>query len=160
MGKPIISANLALELENIMATQKLNFPHRPCPKCGKPIHIKTRKHEECGWVMNGKASSSSKSGTNKSAAVREVLQKNPKTPTSEVVATLKSRGIKVSSAYVYALKSKAKAKKRKAKREQVVATSNSMGITDPVKLVSEVKILALRAGGLRHLKQLVDLLAD
>jgi hypothetical protein len=143
-----------------MATQKVNFPSRPCPKCGKPIHIKTRKHEECGWVMNGKPSSSQKSNVNKSAAVREVLQKNAKAPVSEVVSTLKGRGIKVSSAYVYALKSKAKAKRKKAKREQVMATSNSIGITDPVKLVSEVKTLALRAGGLRHLKQLVDLLAE
>jgi len=29
--------------------QKPKFPNRPCPKCGKPIHIKSRKHPECGW---------------------------------------------------------------------------------------------------------------
>ena len=35
--------------------KKLSFPNRPCPKCGKPIHIKTKKHE-CGWVADGQAS--------------------------------------------------------------------------------------------------------
>jgi hypothetical protein len=38
-----------------MAPKKLNFPNRPCPKCGKPIHIKSKKHEECGWVRDGTA---------------------------------------------------------------------------------------------------------
>ena len=32
--------------------QKINFPNRPCPKCGKPIHIKTKNHE-CGGVSDG-----------------------------------------------------------------------------------------------------------
>jgi endogenous inhibitor of DNA gyrase (YacG/DUF329 family) len=38
-----------------MLMKKLTFPNRPCPKCGKPIHIKTKKHEACGWGMNGQA---------------------------------------------------------------------------------------------------------
>ena len=36
--------------------KKLSFPNRPCPKCGKPIHIKTKKHEDCGWALDGQAS--------------------------------------------------------------------------------------------------------
>ena len=35
--------------------KKVAFPNRPCPNCGKPIHIKTKKHEECGWMADGQA---------------------------------------------------------------------------------------------------------
>lgn len=28
---------------------KITFPNRPCPKCGKAIHIKSKSHEACGW---------------------------------------------------------------------------------------------------------------
>jgi hypothetical protein len=83
-------------------TKKPTFPNRPCPKCGKPIHIKTKKHEACGWTMNGRATSPQKSDVNKTAAVKETLAKNPKAKASEVVSALAAQGIKVSSAYVYA----------------------------------------------------------
>jgi len=140
--------------------KKPTFPNRPCPKCGKPIHIKTKKHEACGWTMNGRAETSQKSDMNKSVAVREIFQKNPKTKVSEVVSTLAAQGVKVSYTYVYALKSKGKAKKRKEKREKAVAASNSIGVTDPVELIREIKNLALRTGGLRNLRQLVEVLAE
>jgi hypothetical protein len=139
---------------------KVTFPNRPCPKCGKPIHIKTKKHETCGWIMNGRAATSQKSDVNKTVAVKEALAKDPKAKASEIVSALAAQGIRVSSAYVYALKSKAKAKKRKEKREKAVATSKSIGVTDPVALIREVKNLALRAGGLRNLKQLVEVLGE
>jgi hypothetical protein len=41
--------------ENQMAAKKPGFPSRPCPGCGKPIHIKSKKHEACGWGMEGSA---------------------------------------------------------------------------------------------------------
>ena len=138
----------------------ITFPNRPCPKCGKPIHIKTKKHEECGWAMNGRAETPQKSDVNKSVAVKEILAKNPKAKVSEVISTLAGQGVKVSYTYVYALKSKGKAKKRKEKREKAVATSNSLGVLDPVDLIRQVKNLALRTGGLRNLRQLVDVLAE
>jgi hypothetical protein len=138
----------------------ITFPNRPCPKCGKPIHIKTKKHEACGWSMNGRAAAPQKSDVNKTAAVKEALAKNAKAKASEIVAALGAQGIRVSSAYVYALKSKAKAKKRKEKREKAVATSQSIGISDPVVLIRQVKELALRAGGLRNLRQLVEVLGE
>jgi len=143
-----------------MATKKLTFPNRPCPKCGKPIHIKTKKHEACGWTMNGRAAIPQKADGNKSAAVREIFVTNPKTPVKEVVSTLAAQGIKVSYTYVYALKSKGKAKKRKEKREKAMASSTSMGVLDPVDLIRQVKELALRTGGLRNLRQLVDVLVE
>jgi len=140
--------------------KKLTFPNRPCPNCGKPIHIKTKKHDECGWTMNGRAATLQTAAVNKSAAVKEILAKNPKTKVSEVVSTLAAQGVKVSYTYVYALKSKGKAKKRKEKREKAVATSNNMGVLDPVDLIREVKNLALRTGGLGNLRQLVDVLSE
>jgi hypothetical protein len=143
-----------------MASKTPTFPHRPCPKCGKPIHIKSRRHEKCGWVMNGSTETTQKTGVNKTAAVREIFAKNPHTPVKEVVSTLAAQGIKISDNYVYMLKSKLYAKRRKVRREQAVATSNSMGVLDPVDLIREVKNLALRTGGLRNLKQLVDVLAE
>ena len=41
------------------AEKKPNFPSKPCPKCGKFLHIKLKKHAECGWGMNGKAGTAS-----------------------------------------------------------------------------------------------------
>ncbi len=35
---------------------KPKFLSRPCPQCGKPIHIKSKKHPECGWGMETTAS--------------------------------------------------------------------------------------------------------
>lgn len=35
--------------------QKPKFPNRPCPNCGKPIHIKSKKHPECGWAVGDTA---------------------------------------------------------------------------------------------------------
>jgi len=140
--------------------KKTTFPNRACPKCGKPIPIRTKKHEACGWTMNGTPATPQKTDVNKSAAVRAIFAKNPKTKVSEVVSTLAAQGIKVSSAYVYAVKSKGKAKKRKEKRQKVVATSKSIGVADPIDLIREVKSLALRTGGFRQLKQLVDVLGE
>ncbi len=140
--------------------KKITFPNRPCPNCAAPIHIKTKKHEACGWSMNGVAVAPQKSDMNKTVAVKEALAKSPKAKASEIVATLAAQGIKVSSAYVYALKSKGKAKKRKEKREKAIATSNSVGVTDPVELIRQVKELALKAGGLRNLRQLVEVLGE
>jgi hypothetical protein len=150
----------SLQRRTKMAMKKLTFPNRPCPKCGKPIHIKTKRHEECGWTMTRTAEAPRTSDVNKSAAVREIVQKNPKVSVRQVVFTLASQGIKVSNTYVYAIKTKMKAKKRKEKREKALETSNSIGISDPVDLIREVKNLALRTGGLRNLRQLVDVLAE
>ena len=97
---------------------------------------------------------------NKSALVREILKKNLKTPTKEIVSTLAAQGVKVSDNLVYMLKSQAKDKKRKAKRDKVMATSNRSGIINPVEMIREIKMLAGRAGGMRTLKEMVDVLAE
>lgn len=101
-----------------------------------------------------------KSEVNKTTAVKEILNKNPKTPTKEIVSTLAGQGIKISESYVYMLKGKMKAKKRKEKRQKAMAVSTNAKIADPVELIRDLKALAVRAGGLPNLKQLVDVLAE
>jgi hypothetical protein len=101
-----------------------------------------------------------KSEVDKSAAVREILEKNPKTPAKQIIAALGQKGIKISEAYVYMLKSRAKARGRKEKREKAVAASRSAGLADPIELISGIKTLAQKAGGMRTLKKLVDLLVE
>jgi hypothetical protein len=102
---------------------------------------------------------SSQEGINKSAAIREILAKNPNTPAREIVSTLEQRGIKVHPHLVYLIKSKANAKRRKQKRQRVLENSKQLGIANSVDLILAVRQLSEKAGGIRHLKQLVDVLA-
>ncbi len=102
----------------------------------------------------------SQNGVNKSAAVREILAANPQTPTREILSTLAGRGIQVSPHLVYLIKSKANASRRKQKRQKALENSKELGLANPVELILEVRKLASRAGGLRRLKQLVDVLAE
>ena len=61
---------------------------------------------------------------------------------------------------VYALKTKARARHRKQKRQQAVQAGRNAGMANPVALVLRVRQLAVEAGGIKHLKQLVDVLAE
>ena len=101
-----------------------------------------------------------KQGVNKSAAVREILAGNPHAPTNEVIATLKQRGIKAHPNLVYLIKSKMRAQRGRQKREKALENGREMGITNPVELILEVRRLSQKAGGMRHLKNLVDVLAE
>jgi hypothetical protein len=98
-------------------------------------------------------------GVNKSAAVREILAKDPNTPTRDVIATLQQRGIKVHPNLVYLMKSKMRSQRRKHKR-QMLENSQQLGIANPVDLILEVRRLSEKTGGIRHLKKLVDVLAE
>jgi hypothetical protein len=102
----------------------------------------------------------SREGVNKSAAVREILAKNPNTPTREVIQTLEKQGIKVHPNLVYLIKSKTKARRRKQKRERAMENGRQLGVTNPVDLILEVRRLSEKAGGMKSLKQLVDVLAE
>jgi hypothetical protein len=99
-------------------------------------------------------------GVNKSEAIREILATDPTMTAGEVVAALKQRGIKASANLIYLVRTKARAKRRRAKRQQAVANGAAMGIANPVDLILEVRQLSARAGGIRHLKKLVDVLAE
>jgi hypothetical protein len=99
-------------------------------------------------------------GVNKSAAIREVFAKNPKTPVKEVVSTLGQQGIEVHSNLVYLIKSKMKQRRRREKRNRAVEATKQAGTANPVQLILEVRRVAEKTGGIRHLKALVDLLAE
>jgi hypothetical protein len=102
----------------------------------------------------------SNQGVNKSAAIREILETNRNTPTKEVIATLAQRGITVHSNMVYLIKSKMRAKRGRQKRERALANGTQLGIVNPVDLILEVRRLSEKAGGIKHLKKLVDVLAE
>ena len=99
-------------------------------------------------------------GVNKSAEVRAILARDSHTPVRDIVANLAQRGIKIHPNLVYLIKSKARAGRRKQKRQKALENSKSLGIADPVELILEARRLAEKAGGMRHLKQLVDVLAE
>jgi DNA-binding winged helix-turn-helix (wHTH) protein len=97
---------------------------------------------------------------NKSAAIREAFQANPKAKAKEIVATLASKGIKVTIPLVYYIKSHSRKKKRRQKREVAVSASRAAGMSNPVQAVIKVRALASEVGGMKSLKQLVDLLSE
>lgn len=95
----------------------------------------------------------------KADAIREHLRQNPRARVKEVTAALAAKGIKVSDNHVYMIKSKSKARKRKANRVAATATAARSGISNPAEAVMQVRRLAHDLGGLRNLKQLVDVLS-
>ena len=107
--------------------------------------------------------SASNGGVNKSATIREILNKNPKTPVKDIVAACAEQGITVHPNLVYIIKNKMKDKTHRAKRQRAVAAAEATekaGFSNPVQLIVQVRSLAQKAGGMKHLKQLVDLLAE
>jgi hypothetical protein len=97
---------------------------------------------------------------NKSQAIRDLFAEEPKADSKTVIARLAQRGVKVSPTMVYYVRSKLRQAKRRAKRERVAASSRQTGAGNPVEVVLRVKDLAREVGGIRNLKQLVDLLAE
>jgi hypothetical protein len=106
------------------------------------------------------ATKSNAAGVNKSQEIRDALKLNPKAKSSEIVAALAAKGIKIANSLVYMVKSQMKHKQRRQKRELAASTSKALGIANPVDLILKVKGLAADAGGIRKLKQLVDVMAE
>jgi microcystin degradation protein MlrC len=97
---------------------------------------------------------------NRSQAIRDVFAENPHTDTKAVITRLAEKGVKVSPTMVYYIRSKQRLARKKAKRARVAESSRKTGATNPVELVLRVKDMAREVGGIRNLKQLVDLLAE
>ena len=97
---------------------------------------------------------------NRSQAVREAIAENPRATSKEIITLLGQKGIKVSATLVYYVRSKQNQQKRRQRRERVAEATRQTGTGNPVEVVQRVKILARDVGGIRNLKQLVDLLAD
>lgn len=105
------------------------------------------------------ANTAKKSAT-KADRIREILAVEPHTPTKEVVDALATKGVKVSANHVYLIKSKMKMKRRRQVRAKVAAVTQRNGTPNPAQAVKKVKLLALELGGLKNLKQLVDVLSE
>lgn len=97
---------------------------------------------------------------NRSEAIREMLAQDPKAASRTIVKQLAEKGIKVTPTLVYYVKSKQNQAKRQKKRTDAAAMSQRMTANNPVELVIRIKSLAREVGGMKTLKQLVDLLAD
>ena len=97
---------------------------------------------------------------NKSQAIRDLFAHDAKMESKAVIETLAGRGVKVSPTMVYYVRSKLKQAARRDKRDRVAASSRSTAVKNPVELVLRVKDLAREVGGIKALKQLVDLLAE
>jgi hypothetical protein len=97
---------------------------------------------------------------NKSEEVRKLLKANPKMPVREIVQTMANRGLRISPNQVYFVKGKMQGKKgRRKKARQIVAKVAATGNSDPISTVKKLKALADELGGLRKLKELVDVLS-
>ena len=101
-----------------------------------------------------------RNGVNKSEAIREILAQSPKSQVKEIVALLKQRGITVNPNLVYLIKSKRSQKAKRENRLAAVEANRKAGLANPVELIMEVRKVAEKAGGMRHLKELVDMLAQ
>jgi len=105
-----------------------------------------------------------KSGVNKSQAIRELLQKNPKVSAKEAIDTLKTQGIKVNPSLFYFTKGKLmgrKGRRRKMRRqaEGVMASSNGhVAKSDTLATIKSIQALAGELGGLKKLAALVEAL--
>lgn len=76
------------------------------------------------------------------------------------MALLAQRKIEVNPNLIYMIKSKRTRRTRKEKRKQAVEATRTAGSANPVQLIMDVISVAERAGGMRRLKQLIDLLAQ
>lgn len=98
-----------------------------------------------------------KGGVNKSAAIREIFQRNPKAKGSQVREELAAKGINVTSTLVYLVKAKMRMARRRQRREKV---AQATGGGNPVELIRRIKSVASEVGGFDKLRQLIDLLTS
>jgi hypothetical protein len=107
-----------------------------------------------------------KSGPNMSQEIRDLLAQNPDMAVSEVISNLATKGLKIKPNLVYFIKGKLNAKKQRktrvvrAAKEASTAGSNGTVVVDPLTLIREIKGIAVKAGGIKKLKALVEALAE
>jgi hypothetical protein len=157
--------------------KKPTYPSRPCPKCGEPIHIKSRKHTDCGWVAEDVSAAAPKlarteGGNGKSMsnmeAVRIILaDKGNDTMPRVIQEELKSRFNIVMepgaiSSYKSLITKKGHKKGRKASAAPAPSTHSAhkqaAGSSVSFDDIKAVKGLAERIGVVK-LQQLAELLA-
>ena len=165
---------------------KITFPNRPCPKCGKPIHIKSKSHEACGWkaaatsaspkAAPAKTAPATKAESNgsisKMEAVRRILASEGKdTMPLDIQDHLKKQfNIKmdptVISTYKSSILRKGTAKKKMgrpkgrktAQTAAVHSSARTNGASISIEDIHAVKALAEKLGA-EKLRQLAEVLA-
>ena len=159
---------------------KISFPNRPCPKCGKPIHIKSKSHEACGWKADEASASKTKpakpakteataGSLSKMEAVRRILASSGKdTMPLEIQGLLKKQfNIKMDPTVISTYKSsilkqggKKKMGRPKGSKNGQAAVAHSpkaSGSSISIEDILAVKALAGRLGAER-LRQLAEVL--
>ena len=129
--------------------KKPSFPNRPCPKCQKPIHIKSKKHEACGWSADGSAIKAASrngdaSGETIAGYFRKIFSENPGLLKKRSNATLLERwladhpgekavpeNVKTGLAYTKSVLRSKKRRRKKAKAE--VAAGGGIPVAVPRK---------------------------
>src|SRR5438270_8756323 len=99
--------------------------------------------------MAKRARSANGTPVNKSEAIRGFMAANPQAGTKDVVTGLAEKGVQVTPALVYMIRSKARHAKRRAKRDRAVASSRGMATADPVALIRSIRDLGNQVGGLK-----------
>ena len=107
-----------------------------------------------------KAAAGDAGRVNQTQAVRAYLTEHPTADSKAVIAALAAKGVKVAPTMVYYVRSRLRKAQRQDKRARVAASPGHAAARNPVELVQRVKELAREVGGMAHLKQLVDLLAE
>jgi hypothetical protein len=105
-------------------------------------------------------SSANGEGSNKADAIRGILAERPKATVKEVHAAMAAKGLTVSENHIYFIKSKMRDRKSRRRRAKAAETTRAAGMPNPALAVTKVKTLARELGGLKNLKQLVDVLAE
>ena len=101
-----------------------------------------------------------KGSGSKAQSIRDEIQANPAAKTSEIVKVLAGKGIKVLPNQVYAIKALGNVKKKKQQRAAAGAVASDAGMPNPAEAIIQVRAFAVRFGGMKKLKQIVDLLAE
>jgi hypothetical protein len=101
-------------------------------------------------------------GVNKSEEIRQLLKANPEMAVKDIVATMTSRGLKVTDNLVYFIKGKMRGRtaRRQKARQMVASVTPTMGNNDAVATILKVKRWGTEVGGMKKLKALVDALSE
>jgi hypothetical protein len=104
-----------------------------------------------------------KRNVNKSDAIRALYRGNPKLPVKIAVEQLAKDGIKVAPSQIYFILGgmRGKAKRKAGRKRRAVARQkpgSKTGLSVPLDVIIDLKGLALRAGGVAALKQLLEVL--
>ncbi len=102
----------------------------------------------------------SKSGVNKSQAIRDYITANPKSKPKEIVEALTAQGVEVSPAFVSTLKSNDKRKGGKGPgRRGRPAGSKSGGSVLGVESLVQAKSFADKVGGIENAREILSALS-